>query len=89
MRLASRIERLEHDAAPTSGRGVLVMLSGETASDAMIRALAGSRSGGVLLLLSSLTADQWEPLAVLQQLDSLRRSIGTKLEGATIKYQSP
>ena len=49
------------------------MLPGETAEDAMARALASGGSGGVLLLPASLTAEAWEPLAVLQQAESCRR----------------
>lgn len=73
MRLATRIERLEQVAIPTSGGGVLVMLPGESAGEALARGTAHGDRGGVLLVHAPVTIEAWTRLAISGQAELVKR----------------
>ncbi len=62
MKLSARLALLESTARPAGG-GVVTYAWDEAPEDALCRAYAAGRTGGVLLAPQAMTVEQWESLA--------------------------
>ena len=84
----SRLEAAERATGAVRRGGVLVLLPGETAEDAVARAAAAGRTGPYLVVPARMDAATWEAAAILQQR-ALMIETRAHVEGLPVRQPSP